>query len=94
MNPLLIGICLISFVISFVAWYIALRRILGLQRLEITLTCILVWVEELLPFIVLGSILIVEGAWAKFFVAISSATGATAGALVLMLIEKRRKRIK
>ena len=93
MNLLLtIGICCLSFIISFVSWYIALRRILGLQRLEVTVTCVLVWVEELLPFIVLGNIFIVEGLWAKIFVALSAATGATMGALILMLVEKRKKK--
>jgi len=87
---LTIGICLLSFAISFVSWYIALRRILGLQRLEVTLTCVLVWIEELLPFAVIANLFIVDGIWAKVFVAISAATGATLGSLILMLVEKKR----
>jgi len=71
-----------------------LRRILGLQRLEIPLTCVLVWIEELLPFVVIGNLLIVDGIWAKVFVAISAATGAMLGSLILMLREKRKLKKK
>ena len=73
-------------------WYMAFRRILGLQRLEIKLTCTLVWLEDLLPFIVLGSFIAIDGFWPKLSVAIASATGGMIGALVLMLMEKKKRR--
>lgn len=72
-------------------WYMALRRILGLQRLEVSLTCVLVWLEDLLPFIVLGSFVAIEGFYPKLFVAIASATGGMVGALILMIREKRKR---
>lgn len=70
----------------------ALRRTLGLQRLEIPLTCTLVWLEDLLPFFVLGSFVAVDGILPKILVAISSATGGMVGALSLMIIEKGKNK--
>ena len=84
--------CVIGFGISYITWYLALRRTLGLQRLEENLTVSIVFVEEIFPFLVLGNFLLAQGFIGKACVAMFSALGGALAAKVLIHSEKKRSR--
>lgn len=92
--PLTIGASVASFAVAFVAWYVAGRRTLYVQRLERGPACRLVWWEELFPFVGFGGFLLVPTPLEKCAVAVSAACGGYAGLWVAMTIEMRRKRDK
>ncbi len=92
MNPLLtLGASIASFLVAFVAWYVAGRRTLYVQRLERQKACRLVWLEELFPFVGLGGFLLVPTPLEKGIVAISAATGGMIGLWVAMTLEIKKR---
>ena len=90
--PLTIGASVAAFMVAFVAWYMAGRRTLYVQRLERRQACRLVWWEELFPFVGLGGFLLVPTIIEKCVVALSAACGGYAGLWLAMTIEMRRKK--
>ena len=89
---LLLTICaaMATFAINFVAWYMVGRRTLHVQRLDHRRACALVWWEDLLPYVGLGSFLLVSSVTERACVAYAGATGGYIGMWVAISIEKRR----
>ncbi len=91
--PLTILASVASFGVAFIAWYMAGRRTLYVQRLERKQACRLVWWEELFPFIGFGGFLLVPTPLEKAVVALSAATGGMIGLWVAMTVEIGRRKV-
>jgi hypothetical protein len=95
MNLLLVVCAAIAtFIVSFVAWFIAGQRMLSVMRLQRRKACILVWFEDLLPFIGIAGFLFVQTPLEKAIVAVAGATGSSLGLWTAMTIEQRRQKKK
>jgi hypothetical protein len=90
--PLTIGASAATFVVSFVAWFLAGRRTLFVMRLERRAACAIVWWEDLLPFVAFAGFLCVQTPLEKGIVAVAGATGSSIGLWVAMTVEKMRKK--
>ena len=93
MNLLLTsGVAAVAFISNFVAWYMAGRRTLYVMRLDVRRACILVWFEDLLPYINIGGFLLAPSWPEKIVVAMLAATGGALGIGIAMMVEKAAKR--
>jgi uncharacterized protein YebE (UPF0316 family) len=92
MNPLLATYAALAvFIVSFVAWFLAGQRTLCVMRLERRKACLIVWLEDLLPFVGIAGFLLVETPFEKAIVAVAGATGSSLGLWTAMTVEKARK---
>lgn len=88
---LVIAIAIVAFLGNFLSWYLAGRRIHYVQRLEAFRAMRVALVEDLLPFVNIGGVLLVPTLPEKVFVAVSAALGGALGVGLAIMVEKIRR---
>jgi hypothetical protein len=68
--PLTACIAGLSFLASALSWFLAGRRTLYVLRLEVKKTCLVALVEDLVPYLVVGGLLLAPSVAGKVVVAI------------------------
>jgi hypothetical protein len=87
----LLGIAILAFMVGFVEYYLALKRTLALVDLNTRKTFYLVLAEGMLPWLGLGSFLLVPGILAKVLIVIFMALG---GGVAAIMVIRANKKIK
>jgi len=78
----------VSFAASFVSWFLAGRRTLYVLRQDIKKACMVSFIEDLVPYLVVGGLMYTPSLLGKIFVALCGATGGALGIGLAMRIEK------
>jgi hypothetical protein len=84
-----IGIAILAFMVGFVEYYLALKRTLALVDMDAKKTFYLVLAEGILPWLGLGSFLLVTSIFAKILIVIFMALGG--GIAAIMVIRANKK---
>ena len=92
MSPLVIVIIvsLISFLLNGISWFLAGRRQHYVHHLDIKRSMLIVFLEDLAPYLAIGGLLLVPTILDKAIVALSGAVGGAIGVGLAIMIEKRR----
>ena len=89
---LTLGIALTSFVVGALSWFLAGRRTLYVLRLDTKKACLTAFLEDLVPYLVVGGLLLTPSVVGKIVVALAGSAGAALGLCVAMLIEMRHRK--